>query len=160
MAFVRIPPENRYWNHVEVRAPDECWPWMSKRNRGGYGMMSIDGKQRSARRWAYRYYIGPLEDKEVVRHTCDHPWCHNHSHWIKGTQADNIRDMDSRGRRVRPSMPKGEASPRAKLTEIQAREIISRRREGALLKELAPEYGVSMRTISLITRGERWGHLT
>lgn len=36
---------------------------------------------------------------ECIRHTCDNPRCINPEHLIAGTQADNMRDMDSRGRR-------------------------------------------------------------
>lgn len=35
----------------------------------------------------------------VVRHTCDNPKCINPAHLLIGTVADNVADMDQRGRR-------------------------------------------------------------
>jgi len=47
----------------------------------------------------------------------------------------------------------------ARLTEDQVRDIRARKAQGALLRELAPEYGVSTRLISMVVRREKWAHV-
>lgn len=54
---------------------------------------------------------------------------------------------------------KGEASPRAKLTQAQAQEIRRRRAAGEEGKALATEFGVHPTTISNIFTGRRWPHV-
>ena len=122
--------------------------------------MRVPGKRNKVLviRWAFRALIGPLEDSQVVRHACDTPQCCNPGHWIAGSQAQNVKDMDDRGRRV-TSPRVGVENGRAMLTDEQVREIRRRKADGALLRELAPDYGVSMRMISMIVRRERWTHV-
>jgi hypothetical protein len=61
--------------------------------------ITVYGVKRSTtlHRKVYYKHTGLLP--EVVRHTCDNPRCINPLHLIGGTQLDNVRDMDSRGRR-------------------------------------------------------------
>lgn len=122
--------------------------------------MRVPGKRNKvlANRVAFRLVVGPLSDSEVVRHTCDTPSCCNPAHWLSGTQAQNVGDMIERGRRVLSPSP-GERNGRAVLTDEQVREIRRRKAEGALLRELAPEFGVSMRMVSKIARREAWAHV-
>lgn len=54
----------------------------------------------------------------------------------------------------------GERHPAAKLTTETVREIRKLRSEGAMLKQLASDYGVSMSTISLAARGKLWSHVS
>ena len=53
-------------------------------------------RQMAAHRKAYRDKHGDLP--ALLRHTCDNPACSNPEHLVPGTQADNMRDMVSRGR--------------------------------------------------------------
>jgi DNA-binding transcriptional regulator YiaG len=88
-----------------------------------------------------------------VCHRCDNPPCCNPGHLWVGTQAENMADMSEKGRAAR-----GEASPRSKLTEAQAIEIIAAR--GAVSQaDLAARFGVSQAAVSLIWTGRRWSHL-
>ena len=123
-------------------------------------MMRVPGKRNKALaiRWAFRALVGPLEDRQVVRHTCDRPPCCNPAHWVAGTQRQNVQDMLDRGRRV-ISPSRGERNGMARLTEDQVRDIRARKAQGALLRELAPEYGVSTRLISMVVRREKWAHV-
>ena len=69
----------------------------------GYGRVHRRGKQVLAHRAAYcdanNVDTCDIAGK-VVRHRCDNPKCVRPGHLLLGTQADNIRDMDERGRRV------------------------------------------------------------
>lgn len=132
--------------------PDSCHPWLACKNQFGYGLFGHDGESLAAR-WAYKRFVGPLADDEVVRHTCDNRECQNQSHWIKGSQRENILDAVSRNRQWQP---KGAKNVKAKLTEDQVREI---RASGADRGVLAARYGVTRATICSILLRKTWAHL-
>ena len=85
-----------------------------------------------------------------VLHSCDIKRCVNPSHLFLGTQADNIKDMVSKGRHA-----KGEQNGRAKLNWQQVRRIRLLRNNYSLL-ELGEMYGVDPSIISDISRGKSW----
>ena len=35
--------DDRFWPKVDVRGPDECWPWRAGTNGVGYGMIYPGG---------------------------------------------------------------------------------------------------------------------
>jgi hypothetical protein len=97
------PLAERLWSRVDIRTPDECWPWTGATNDHGYGVLGLakddrtgPGKMARAHRVAffvtYGYWPG------VGRHVCDAPACCNPRHVLHGTQADNLADMWARGR--------------------------------------------------------------
>lgn len=89
----------RFWSHVNIQGPDDCWPWIGKINKKtGYGVVKVNGQEKRAHRVAFLLENG--QDGEVVRHTCDNRPCCNPGHLIDGTQADNMMDMHARGRYV------------------------------------------------------------
>lgn len=89
--------EAEFWERVDVRGPDECWPWRLGLTRG-YGYV------RSGRRRRYRAHRIALafhlrrDPGPVVRHSCDFGACCNWAHLLTGTQADNVADAVERGR--------------------------------------------------------------
>lgn len=90
----------RYDARVDT-SPDwaECWPYRGAINNKGYGRFStwVPIRRRLlAHRVQYFLTWGHLPP--VVMHTCDNPICCNPRHLVGGTQADNIRDMRSKGR--------------------------------------------------------------
>lgn len=152
-----ISLEDRFWPKVEIRGPDDCWPWKaSDTGEDGYGKITVDGKNTTAHRVAWMLKNGPIPEGTLVRHRCDSPPCCNPSHLELGTQADNVRDGEGRGRSA-----KGEKSGNSKLTEEIAREIRERgneKRRGTYA-DLAREYGVDKSTVSRIARGKSWAWL-
>lgn len=137
-------------------------------DRDGYGITTrrVNGKRCTyvkLHRWVYCEHHGiSLSDIEgqVVRHTCDNPRCVNPAHLVLGTPADNVHDMDSRGRRRSvPPIHRGENHPQSKLTESQVAEIKQRYvpySKTAGGSALAREYGVSQAVVSALVRGETW----
>jgi hypothetical protein len=92
----------RFWSKVDKRGPDECWPWIGNCFKSGYGRYSRKGDSQNAfkaSRIAYFLCTGDDPGDLIVRHSCDNPPCCNgHKHLLKGTNADNSRDMAGRGR--------------------------------------------------------------
>ena len=76
------------------------------------------------------------------------------STWL-GTQADNIRDRDQKGR-----TQAGERHYKAKLTDAAIAEIRRRYAAGeASQQKLADAFGIGQQQISRIVRATNWTHL-
>lgn len=88
-------------------------------------------------------------------HKCDNTLCINPKHLVLGTRAQNSLDMKTKKRSTI-----GERNPAAKLTSTQVEEIRLLAWAGEMQhKDIAKIYGVSRATISMISRGLRWGHV-
>lgn len=88
----------RFWEKVEQRGPDECWPWTASRYRFGYGALRVDGRTLKSHRLAYKLTKGPIPPGLSVLHSCDNAPCCNPNHLRVGTKLDNARDMVLRDR--------------------------------------------------------------
>ena len=89
-------------------------------------------------------------------HSCDTPSCVRPSHIRAGTAIENSADMVARGR---ARCPRGERCRQAKLTVADVKIIKRRLSEGALMTDLAREFGVSDSNIRLIKIGRNWRHV-
>jgi hypothetical protein len=129
------------------------------KDKDGYGRRKYRGKKELAHRVAYAEANGlTMADIKgvVIRHKCDNPPCIEPTHLLAGTNLDNIRDKMQRGH---TDYNKGDANPRAKLTDDQVRTIKQRLAEGSQNKVLAAEYGINCATISGIKHGKNWSHV-
>lgn len=159
----RLPLEQRFWKHVDVRSPDECWPWTAKSKISGYGVISTGGRRGKkvlAHRLSWQIHNGDMPESDsyhgaVVMHTCDNPECVNPSHLVVGEQADNVDDMIAKGRKV-SNPPCGERHKNSKLTDEQVRQIKTSKISGEVL---AKKYGCNRCTINRIRSGKSWKHV-
>lgn len=145
----------RFWARIERRGPDECWPWMARRNVRGYGRARWDGRYAAAHRVVWAMANGPIPPGLFVLHSCDNPPCCNPAHLHIGTHADNMAEMVSRGR---AAPPQGEASPNAKLTAEDVRRIRSLYPSRSL-QSLADDYGLGKSSIKRVVTRETWAHV-
>jgi hypothetical protein len=91
-----------FWEKVDRKSDDECWPWLASLARGGYGQFTtsrIDGRKwHRAHRFSFEAHKGPISDGDVIMHSCDNPICVNPNHLSAGTQRENIADREAKGR--------------------------------------------------------------
>lgn len=148
----RTKPED-IWKRIDIRGPDECWPFLGKPDSIGYGVMKTLGKSYKVHRIAYALthpgtisFAAPKDKtkKEFVLHTCDNRACANPAHLKLGSHAENMADMAAKGRA--PKRP-GEKNHMAKLTNSQAEEVRWISEKGIHYKEIARLYGVSRHCI-------------
>jgi hypothetical protein len=150
----RRPLAERFWEKVDVRSADECWPWLASTKQGGYGKLgSGDGRILLAHRVSLHLTNGPVPDGMVVCHRCDNPGCVNPAHLFIGTQADNIWDMHAKGR---GNPPRGCQHPNARLTDDIVADI---RADSRSNRQLAREYGIGKSTVGMIKARLTWTHV-
>lgn len=125
-----------------------CWLWIASHFSSGYGAFKIAKKARRAHRVSWELANGEIPEGVLVCHKCDIRSCVNPEHLFLGTNADNTRDMQEKGR-----------IPTAKLTGEQVLEIRDLRSKGFLLKELALIFGVSKPLVCNIINNKRWKHV-
>jgi hypothetical protein len=160
--LVEMDDAERFWAKVDKSG--ECWEWSGYFNRGGYGRFWLNRKNVSPHRYSYILHhpltIDLLEHREIcVCHRCDNPKCVNPAHLFLGSQGDNMRDRETKGRANR-TIEKGEKHPASKLTETQVREIRGRYANGGITQQtLGIEYGVSKATIGYIINRKSWSHI-
>lgn len=135
-----------------------CWVWLGTRTSRGYGHISVGSRKERRTIYAHRYALESalgrdLEVSECALHRCDNPWCVNPEHLLAGSQADNMRDMRSKGRARKV---RGSEHPKAKLTLAIVQELRTRRAGGTTIAELATELGMSQSAVSQAVRGETW----
>lgn len=87
-----------FWETVIRRGPDDCWPSINVNKTSGYGFFHFKGRYWLAHRLAYAIHYGSDPGPLLVRHKCDNPLCCNPAHLVVGTNLDNARDRQERGR--------------------------------------------------------------
>jgi hypothetical protein len=82
-----------------VNPTTQCWEWVKWFHRKGYAYIQThDQKKVKASRFAYEYFVGTLEDSDMVLHSCDNPKCVNPDHFFKGDAVMNMLDCMAKGR--------------------------------------------------------------
>lgn len=148
----------RFWEKVDVRGPDECWPWTAGCS-SGYGRIGCGTRRRSryAHVVSYEIHKGPVPKGLYVLHSCDNPPCCNPKHLNAGTPQQNMLDKIERGR---GNNVKGEKCPSAKLSEADIETIRNLYATGKIThKKLGEEFSVSKTTIRKIVLGRKWAYL-
>jgi DNA-binding XRE family transcriptional regulator len=149
--------EERFWEKVDVRGPDDCWPWTASTDDWGYGRIGerIEGQVQYRRTLAHhiswRIHNGAIPRGKIICHSCNTPICQNPKHLYAGTDKTNFEDQVRAGRYKPLRVRRGEEHPSAKLTDNQVREIRSRSDESR--RELANEFSVTPQHIAALISG-------
>ena len=140
-----MPEAERFWRHVEIKGPDDCWPWQAYRVPRGFGIFNFRGKRTTALRIAMILAGIDVPDDVNARHSCDNPPCCNPLHGFVGTQKDNIASV----------IVGGERHGRCVVTDAQVAEMRHRyATTDASQMTLAKEYGLGRGHVRRILRGK------
>ena len=152
MKYFTNPKERLLKNLKNVNG---CLEWQKGCDRDGYGLISVNGNQWRAHRFAYRTLVGEIPDDKMVRHTCDNRKCCRPSHLVLGDHQSNMADMVSRERQS-----KGEKHYKAKLSQKAASVIrgMYKRHPGysGVNSFLARWFDVEPAIISNVKTGKMW----
>lgn len=80
------PALPRFWAAI-VKA-DGCWLW-TRANNGRYGLLSVNGRDRLAHRFAYEHFRGPIPVGMQIDHLCRKSLCVNPDHLEVVTNRQN-----------------------------------------------------------------------
>lgn len=159
-----MPTTLRLWANIAIKNPSECWEWIGQSKTAGYGTIydSVSRKRLLAHRVAWIDSYGPIPDGEgahgtVVLHKCDNRLCCNPAHLMLGTQADNVRDMDRKGRRV-SSVRYGEKHHATKITADHVREI-RESNDSKLDQHFADKFGMARSSVKQVRLRRTWKHI-
>jgi len=159
-------PEN-FWSRIARGSNTDCWNWQGAKTSAGYGNLTWHGQSVQAHRMAYYLANGGIalqtgfrhegkarRYKRFVLHKCDNRLCCNPAHLFLGSMRTNMLDAYRKKRKVQPKS----GHVNAKLTPAQVLEIRRVYDAGGVRQvDLAKQYGVSQRVISLVVRRETYG---
>lgn len=156
-----------FWQKVQKQDGDGCWLWTASKRFKGYGAFvwvnaAGDIVQGRAHRFSWEIHNGPIPEGLCVLHHCDTPACVRPDHLWLGTKADNNRDMQAKGRRVRAethgpgNYRRGVQHWKAKLNPGKVREIRALVASGRSQASVAREFGVRSGAVCCIVNGKRW----
>lgn len=132
-----------------------CWEWTGHLDTKGYGKLRIDGKTTGAHRISWVLYNSQITSSDFICHHCDNPPCVNPMHLFKGSNMDNVRDAQSKGRYS--GMP-GTANPSCKLSLDDVLYIRNNSKTMTAIA-LAEKFSISPSTISCIIHRRIWRHI-
>lgn len=147
----RTPLAERLWRKVDLRGPDECWPWTGACTTHGYGVINTGGRGPlvGTHRLSWVLANGPIAAGLEVCHSCDNPPCCNPAHLFLGTHRDNMRDAAAKRR-----MPGSRNNAKLSLDDADAIRA-AWAAGGTTQRALAARYGVHNSAISRTVRGLR-----
>jgi hypothetical protein len=158
LAGAVTPIADRFW--PKVAKTDKCWLWTGGHTGHGYGVIGLGTAEKGtelAHRVSWEMANGkPVPDSLEVLHSCDNPPCVRPDHLFLGTQQDNIRDRDAKGRGRHPNPARGEHNGNSKLTAERVSEIRTKLKDGRSSLSIGREYGVHHSTILGIRNGVSW----
>lgn len=150
----------RFWN--KVSKTENCWKWKGPAKSTGYGQLCVKHGTPpvSAHRLSWLIHFGEIPDGQCVCHRCDNRICVRPDHLFLGTQSDNLKDMNRKGRRRGPT---GTQVFSAKLDPRKVRTIFSlyweSHRKFGLVTKLAKQFGVDRSTIYSVIKQTQWKHI-
>lgn len=139
----------RIWERVEIQG--ECWIWTGY-TRNGYGTIQRSGVNLYVHRLSFELHIGAIPEGLFVCHHCDRKRCIRPSHLFAGTPADNMADMEAKGR-ARKVSPRGTANGKATLTDAECEAIRALVHGGVRQRDVAARFGCSQSTVWRIYHG-------
>jgi hypothetical protein len=145
-----VDPIERFNQKYIVNEENGCWEWQGTISKKGYGTIHINNKEIKAYRFAYEYFIGPIDNKLMICHNCHNRKCCNPNHLRQDTNRSNMIDMVHQGNQSHQKLSVEEV--------IQIKKELKNYYRG-MIKDLAHFYKVDPETIGAIKRGTSWSHV-
>ena len=146
--------KSRFW--AKVKKTRTCWLWTAYLNIDGYGQIRVGPRMVAAHRVALEFVLGrKIKKGKKALHNCKWRRKSCVRHVYEGTHRQNMLDRKADG------TYRGENHPFAKLTEVQAREILAFKKFGkrGIRRKLSEKYQVSIETINGIWSRRKWKHI-
>ena len=90
--------KQRFWSYVDIRGPNECWPWKKGRELSGYGKFNLGDKIERSHRISWMISNNQdLVNGDCIMHKCDNAVCCNPNHLSKGDRCSNNHDAAIKG---------------------------------------------------------------
>lgn len=96
----------RVYSKVELDA-EGCLIWPFATNKGGYGLIKVNGGNKITHRLTYRAKYGEVPEGLELDHTCEKRRCANPDCLEPVTHAENLRRSRERGR-FKPARKEGD----------------------------------------------------
>jgi hypothetical protein len=94
---VRKNTNDDFWDKVDIKGPEECWPWKEAVFTNGYGRFKRNYQSLRAHRVALEDSKGPPMHKSLLAlHSCHNRLCCNPRHLRWGTHEENMEDRRAR----------------------------------------------------------------
>jgi len=87
----KAPGARNLAERLRMLAPEDssgCWVWIACRH-GGYGYVTVAGKNRRAHRVSYEVFVGHIPDGLTLDHLCRNPACVKPAHLEPVTPREN-----------------------------------------------------------------------
>jgi len=134
----RGSPKERFFKYITLT--NNCFEWNGSKDSNGYGLFGINHKLVRAHRFSFELFNGSIPPGLDVLHKCDNPCCVRPDHLFLGTDKDNVKDREEKGRGR-----KGRFFPQRNWKEICSAPGSTR--------EVAKTFGVSQTSVARYRRG-------
>ncbi len=145
-----VDPIQRFNQKYIIDEQTKCWEWQDTLNNDGYGMLRVGNKMLSAHRFAYEYFVEPLDYNYEICHKCNNRKCVNPEHLRQDTKSSNMIDSLNIGTLNFQKLNIDQV--------IQIKKLLKNYYRGQC-SDLAKLYQVDRHTISNIKRGKTWSHV-
>lgn len=146
-----------------IKQKNECWEWISSKDKSGYGVFLYKKKVKPAHRVSWQLFVGEIPEEKIICHKCDNRLCVNPNHLFIGTNKDNAVDCYNKKRNISQTnpekTPKGELHGNAKLSNKIILEIINDYKNISL-DEISKKYKITKNYINNIIKGKIWTSVT
>lgn len=144
------PIEEAFWEKVDIRSSDECWPWLARCSKtSGYGMYTYprpSHKTTSAHRVAYELTFGPLPSNLDAGHQCGSILCCNPQHLLPETWKVNRGQPNGSKLTCKNGHPYNDVNTYVNKGKRFCR--VCNRERAARLKRENPDYAERQRALS------------